>query len=36
MIMLNITKKQGFVLSLEDTFFKKSQGGYHFDHPQLF
>ena len=37
MIMLKITKKQGLVLSLEDTFFKKSHGGgYHFDHPQLF
>ena len=27
MIMLKITKKQGLVLSLEDTFFKKSHGG---------
>ena len=27
MIILKVTKKQGFPLSLEDTFFKKQQGG---------
>ena len=26
MILLKVTKKQGFTLSLEDTFFKKLQG----------
>ena len=25
-IMLKVTKNQGFTLSLEDTFFEKSQG----------
>ena len=27
MIILKVTKDQGFTLSLEDTFFKKPQGG---------
>ena len=27
MIILKVTKKQGFTLSLEDTFFKKPHGG---------
>ena len=27
MIILKVTKKHGFTLSLEDTFFKKPQGG---------
>ena len=27
MIILKVTKKQGFTLSLEDTFFEKPQGG---------
>ena len=27
MIILKVTKKQGFILSLEDTFFEKPQGG---------
>ena len=27
MVILKVTKKQGFPLSLEDTFFKKPQGG---------
>ena len=27
MIILKVTKKQGFPLYLEDTFFKKPQGG---------
>ena len=27
MIMLKVTKNQGFILSLEDTFFEKPQGG---------
>ena len=27
MILLKVTKKQGFTLSLEDTFFEKSQWG---------
>ena len=26
MIILNVTKNQGFTLSLEDTFFEKPQG----------
>ena len=26
-IILKVTKKQGFTLSVEDTFFKKPQGG---------
>ena len=26
-IVLKVTKKQGFTLSLEDTFFEKPQGG---------
>ena len=26
-IVLKVTKKQGFILSLEDTFFEKPQGG---------
>ena len=28
MIILKVTKKQGFTLSLEDTFFKKTQEGW--------
>ena len=28
MIILKVTKKQGFVLSLEDKFFEKPQGGW--------
>lgn len=28
MIILKITKKQGFALSLEDKFFEKPQGGW--------
>ena len=27
MIILKVTKKQGFTLSLEDTFLEKPQGG---------
>ena len=27
MIILKVTKNQGFILSLEDTFFEKPQGG---------
>ena len=27
MIILKFTKKQGFTLSLQDTFFKKPEGG---------
>ena len=26
MIVLKVTRKQGFTISLEDTFFEKSQG----------
>ena len=33
MIILKVTKNQGFTLSLEDTFFEKPQGGGEIDHP---
>ena len=33
MIVLKVTKKQGFTLTLEDTFFGKPQGGGQIDHP---
>ena len=37
MIILKVTKTQGLILSLEDTFFKKPQeGGAQFDTPQPF
>ena len=32
-IILKVTKKQGFTLSLEDTFFEKPQGGGQIDTP---
>ena len=31
MIILKVTKDQGFTFSLEDTFFKKLQGGGQID-----
>ena len=34
MIILKVTKKQGFTLSLKDTFFEKPQGS-QFDSPPL-
>ena len=33
MIILKVTKNQDFTLSLEDKFFKKSQGGGQLDPP---
>ena len=36
MIILKDTKKQGFTLSLEDTFFEKPQGGQIDPLPQPF
>ena len=33
MIILKVTKDQGFTFSLEDTFFKKLQGGGQIDTP---
>ena len=33
MIILKVTKNQGFTLSLEDTFFEKPQGGGKIDAP---
>ena len=33
MIMLKVTKNQGFSLSLEDTFFEKPQGGSNWPRP---
>ena len=35
-IILKVTKKQGFSLSLEDTLFEKPQGGGQIDPPQPF
>ena len=35
MIILKVTKNQGFTLSLEDTFFEKPQGGGQFDPPAV-
>ena len=35
MIMLKVTKNQGFNLSLEETFYKKSQGGDQIDPPAV-
>ena len=36
-IILKVRKKQGFTLSLEDTFFEKPQGGGQIEPPaQLF
>ena len=35
MIILKDTKNQGFTLSLEDTFFKKSQGGQIYSSPAV-
>ena len=34
-IILKMTKNQGFTLSLEDTFFKKPQGGSQINPPPL-
>ena len=31
MIILNVTKKQGFAISLEDTFLEKPHGGLLYD-----
>ena len=36
MIILKVTKKQGFTLSLEDTFFEKPQGRGQTDSPNRF
>ena len=36
MIILKVTKKQGFTLSLEDTFFEKPQEGGQIDRPSRF
>ena len=40
MIVLKVTRKQGFTISLEDTFFEKSQGrgggGGQIEHPSSF
>ena len=36
MIIIKVTKKQGFKLSLEDTFFEKSQGEGQIDTPKRF
>ena len=36
MIMLKVIKKQGFTLSLEDSFLKKPQRGGQIDPPSLF
>ena len=33
MIILKVTKNQGFILSLEDTFFKKPQEEVQIDPP---
>ena len=33
MMILNLTKNQGFTLSLGDTFFEKPQGGVKLSHP---
>ena len=33
MIVLKVTKNQGFTLNLEDTFFGEPQGGGQIDHP---
>ena len=35
-IILEVTKNQGFTLSLEDTIFEKPQGGQIYPTPQLF
>ena len=34
MIILKVAEKQGFTLSLEDTFSKKTQGKIKLTHPQ--
>ena len=35
MIILKVTKNQGFTLSLEDKFFEKPQGGGQIDPPGI-
>ena len=35
MIMLKVTKNQGFTLSIEDAFFEKPQGGGQIDLPAI-
>ena len=35
MIILEVTKNQGFILPLEDTFFEKRQGGGEIDLPPV-